>query len=69
MNVAKPMEEFNSVLLAVSVILSSEIISFEFTEIQLGLEGPGFNSYILYIYISCSGKLSREKTFADFAVL
>lgn len=45
------MEEFNSVLLAVSVILSSEMISFEFTEIQLGLEGPGFNSYILYIYI------------------
>ena len=39
-------------------------ISFDFTEIQLGLEGPGFNSYISY-----SGKLSREKTFADFAVL
>ena len=36
-------------------------ISFEFIEIQLGLEGPAFNSYISY-----SGKLS---TFADFAVL
>lgn len=70
MNVAKPMEEFNSVLLAVSVILSSEMISFEFTEIQLGLEGPRFNSYILYIYIIAGNfqerKLSQILQFCDY---
>lgn len=42
----------------------NKLVSFEFTEIQLGMEGPGFNSYIPY-----SGKISREKTFTNFAVL
>ena len=42
----------------------NKLVSFEFTEIQLGIEGPGFNSYIPY-----SGKISREKTFTNFAVL